>query len=342
MPMSKRTSEMTVLGFGLALFVLVACDAPSRNDDSGDGSDSGDDGGDGFIDAAPFEPPTGIDAGPSAACNQIDFLFVIDNSGSMDDVQNKLIAAFPQFATLIDQYQNAVGQQLDYRIAVTTTGRDVSYNISLLGNNIPFNEMGDDGEFRAVPGQTRRWIERADGNVATTFSTVGKVGTGGPGLEMQLLSMEWALSRRMTEPGPMGQPPPNMGFLREDALLAIVMVSDEDDCSTPDNGFTISDDSCDSPEPSGFRTTQSFKDFLDGVKGAGRWAVAMIAIPPGNAQGCGVNDEYTAEGIRLKQFSDLAGVNGVFADLCAASYADALGDALDTFTAACENLPPVE
>jgi hypothetical protein len=326
------TPKTTVLGLGL--LSLAAC-GPGGHGDDGDGKNARPDGGPGemFIDAAV------PDAGPQAACNQIDFLFVIDNSSSMDDVQAKLVAAFPQFIQVIDQYQNAAGQSLDYRIAVTTTGRDVAYiiKVPVIGTEIPFNEMGDDGEFRPVPGQSRRWIERSDGNVSSTFSSLGTVGTGGPSLEMQLLAMEWSLSKRMTEGAK-----PNAGFLRDDALLAVVMVSDEDDCSIPTDGFTIASDACD-PDPPGMLTPEHFKTFLDDVKGGpGRWALAMIAIPPGNGGGCGGNDDYQAEGERLKAFADLAGVNGVFADLCATTYSQALGDALDTFTAACEHIPPIE
>ena len=36
----------------------------------------------------------------------------------------------------------------------------------------------------------------------------------------------------------------NSGFLRPDALLAVVILTDEDDCSREDNNFTIQNDSC--------------------------------------------------------------------------------------------------
>ena len=37
---------------------------------------------------------------------------------------------------------------------------------------------------------------------------------------------------------------PNAGFLRPDALLGVVIMTDEDDCSRTDNNFQITDDSC--------------------------------------------------------------------------------------------------
>ena len=57
---------------------------------------------------------------------------------------------------------------------------------------------------------------------------VGRAGIFGCGFEQQLEAAYTALT---TQSGP-GMP--NEGFLREDSLLAIILVTDEDDCSTND------------------------------------------------------------------------------------------------------------
>src|SRR5690349_19893924 len=95
-----------------------ACGPTAQN---GDDTGSGDD--DGTMADAPTPPPPG-DGDPNAAmCSQMDLLFVIDNSGSMGQEQTNLIANFATFIDVLDQ------SGLDYRVAVTTTARNYSYNV---------------------------------------------------------------------------------------------------------------------------------------------------------------------------------------------------------------------
>ena len=58
-------------------------------------------------------PDTEVEMG----CEKVDFLFVIDDSGSMIDEQEQLVASFPGF---IDTIQNTLTAQ-DYRIMVVDT-----------------------------------------------------------------------------------------------------------------------------------------------------------------------------------------------------------------------------
>ena len=67
------------------------------------------------------------------------------------------------------------------------------------------------------------------GDIADAFSCIAALGTGGCGFEHQLASVRHALGGDAD-----GVPPENQGFLRDDALLAIVLITDEDDCSAPD------------------------------------------------------------------------------------------------------------
>jgi hypothetical protein len=279
------------------------------------------------------------DAAPAEACEKMDILFVIDNSGSMQQEQDNLIANFPGFASVIDNYLTASGQPLDYRIAVTTAGRDVSYQLSTpppFNTSIPFSESGDNGEFRQSCGMTRRWIEKADSDVAGTFSCVANVGVGGPGAEMPLLGLEWSLNRRMADGT-------NDGFLRDDALLAIVMITDQDDCSRDDDGFTIdgSQPSCFDPADSNIIPLGNYLDFLDDLKGGrGRWATAVIAgTGPGS---CSSSFGQAAEAVRMIDFVGQVGTNSILSSVCDGDLASALDDALDTFEAACNAFPPVE
>ena len=66
------------------------------------------------------------------------------------------------------------------------------------------------------------------GNIADVFTCIAALGESGCGFEHQLAAVARAL-------GADGQPAPaeNQGFLRADAFLFIVIVTNEDDCSAP-------------------------------------------------------------------------------------------------------------
>jgi hypothetical protein len=100
---------------------------------------------------------------------------------------------------------------------------------------------GDQGIFQAAPrgtctatglqpGQTFisnvGGIANYTGTLESVFSCIALLGDQGCGFEHQLKSVLRAL-------GADGNPPPaeNAGFLRPDALLAIILVTNEDDCS---------------------------------------------------------------------------------------------------------------
>jgi hypothetical protein len=206
------------------------------------------------------------------------------------------------------------------------------------------SETGPNGAFLSGCGMTRPWIERADGDVASTFSCVAEVGTSGSSIEMPLLMTERSVTDRVAD----GM---NAGFLREDALLAVVVLTDEDDCSRLDDPImievpdplsgmaTAAADECDPTNPM-LENVSRFSAALDGVKGdRGRWAMAVIAGPgPGT---CSSAFGDAADGVRLRQFLAEAGENTVFSSICDGDLSTALMNALETFDAACQSFPPL-
>ena len=311
---------------------LIGC-GPSASDyvdAGGGGGGGGDDGGGGGGGGNEF-----ADAAPAEACEKMDILFVIDDSGSMAEEQGNLGTNFPQFIQVLDNYMTEGGGLLDYRVGVTTTGRDLTWNLELPGfPPIPFPEFGPNGQLLQDSGcgMSRPWLERDDGNVSTAFPCVANVGTSGSSYEMPLYATELALVDRVNDGS-------NAGFLREDALLAIVILTDEDDCSRPDDNFSALSDSC-SPEPAEALPVDHFLTVLDGVKlERGRWAAAVIAGPgPGT---CSSSFGEAFEATRLKQFVSLVGTNAVFSSICDGDLSGSLEDALDTFDAACSAFPPI-
>jgi hypothetical protein len=317
--------------------LVFACGSSSDRqgfDQSSSSGGSGPSGGDGTSSGSLGEtPPTPPPAEPEE-CEKMDIIFIVDDSGSMKEEQSNLAANFPKFMDKIETFKTKGGSKLDWRVAVTTTGRDVAYTVQPPGfpTAIPMNEKGDNGAFRMKSecGTSRRWVEKSDANAASAFPCLAQVGTTGPSLEMPLYATQLALVDRMGDGT-------NAGFLREDALLAIVILTDEDDCSREDNNFTIASDSC--VGSSDVKPVGLYNQMLDTVaKGAGRWATAVIAGQTKCESGFG----SAIEAKRLKEFVGLAGKNGTFSSICNGDLSVALEAALDTFDAACKVFPPAD
>ncbi len=319
-----------------AAATLVACGStePRSGFDTTGGDGSGTSSGNvgssnGFVGQPAGEDPKADE------CQKMDILFVVDDSGSMKEEQSNLASNFPKFVDTLNSFKTKSGAQLDWRIAVTTTGRDVKYKIQLPGSpqSFPFDEKGDNGAFRdgaKCGGGSKRWIDRSEPNAVSDFSCRAQVGTSGPGFEMPLLTTKFALADRMADGT-------NAGFLRDDALLAIVILSDEDDCSREDNDFTVAgaDGACTGGE---VRPVGIFTQAFDAAaKGPGRWAAAVIA----GETSCKSSFGDAVEAKRLKELVSLAGKNGVFSSICNGDLTTGLNAALATFDAACKSFPGV-
>ncbi|HEU0033245.1 MAG TPA: hypothetical protein VFQ53_21580 [Kofleriaceae bacterium] len=295
---------------------LGACGPGARDgmgDDDGRGSGSG----------------SGSGSDVPRQCNKMDIVFVVDDSGSMAEEQQNLATNFPMFADLLANYVTADGEKIDFRVAVTTTGRDEDYTISVGGTTLPTHEDGDNGAFRDTCGNAKRFLDTTDANLNSTLACRANVGTGGPSYEMPLLMSKWALSERIMDGT-------NAGFLRDDALLAIVYLTDENDSSTDTNNWVIGINGGD-PTPTWQPADQVA--FLDALKGnRTRWAAGVIAGDGDCSSSFGMADDAT----RLKEFVTLANANGttqaVFSSICAGDLTIGLKSALDTFQAACGNI----
>ena len=312
------------------LFAVAAC-GPSAM--SGDDDDTGGADGGAGPDGRPFTPPDEFaDAAPAEACEKMDLLFVIDNSGSMGDEQANLALNFPNFIGVLDTFTAENGAAIDYRVAVTSTGVTKSWTQETFPGfpPIPSSQSGDDGAMLQRCDMTRRWVEKSDADPAGTFACAAQLGDNGPGLEMPLEALRQAFDERMADGT-------NAGFHREDALLAIVVLTDENDCSRQDNNFTLplTEDMCGAASP-----VPPYAQFMDEVSGApGRWAVAVIAGPGPGA--CSSEFGNADEATRLIEFAGLAGDNGVVASICEGDLTTGLSDALATFQEACNQVPPI-
>jgi hypothetical protein len=165
---------------------------------------------------------------------QLDLLFVVDNSGSMTEEQANLKKNFPDFMRVLE---NIPGGLPDTRIAVVSTNLGagptaVAKECPVLGDKGAFQakagcglDTAKDGFFLKVDG---KGTKNFTGALTDVFSCMATLGNAGCGYEHQLQSMRTALAA--ADPTTTIAPS-NHGFLRKNAYLGIVILTDEDDCS---------------------------------------------------------------------------------------------------------------
>ncbi|WAS98790.1 vWA domain-containing protein [Nannocystis punicea] len=200
----------------------------------------------------------------------VDILFVIDNSGSMADEQATLSKNFEAFIGVLERkdvdanYRIGItttdsGNPLCKGSQTTPEGGklvlsscldrmelgDFTFNMDDYGYACSDYCKLDDAMLtdRIKPTETqysdgevapRRWIERIEGqtnlpdDVTTVeaFQCFGPQGVSGCGMESHLESMYLALAQASAVDSPT-----NYGFLRDQAILSVVFITDELDCS---------------------------------------------------------------------------------------------------------------
>jgi hypothetical protein len=204
----------------------------------------------------------------------VDILFIIDNSGSMGEEQANLGANFPSFIGVLEED----GVEANYRIGITTTDNgnpwcppaqttpeagklvlsscktrlgDFLFGAEVDVRDLACNDICDLelADLEILPTITdndkvpkpRPWLENIEGkknipagtDAAAAFACFGPQGVNGCGFEATLESMYLALTRAQTNNEE------SYGFLRTSAILAIVFVTDEADCSHNKNFSTI-------------------------------------------------------------------------------------------------------
>jgi hypothetical protein len=181
---------------------------------------------------------------PGYPNGKADILFLVDNSPETTKAQAKLVAGF---STLVQALETHAQTPPDLHIAVVSS--DMGAGVDVNG----CSGTGRGGVFQAAPrvvvgGQLcettlengARFISNASGgknytgNLADVFTCIAPLGEDGCGFEQSLLAVTHALGGDNFDSNGIPQPPPeNAGFLRSDAALAIVMLTNEDDCSAP-------------------------------------------------------------------------------------------------------------
>ena len=206
----------------------------------------------------------------------VDILFVIDNSGSMAEEQALLSKNFGSFINVLEAPDVDANYRIG--ITTTDSGNPrcpkatyspeggklvLSSCVDRIGQGEFSFNMNDfsyacsdycdltDAQLAIKPTATqfsngdtapRKWIERIEGqtnlpdDVTTVqaFQCFGPQGVAGCGFESHLESMYLALAQASSKDSTT-----NYGFLRDQAILSVVIISDETDCSYTGLGAEI-------------------------------------------------------------------------------------------------------
>ena len=134
----------------------------------------------------------------SSKNGDVDILWVIDDSGSMADNQDSLARNFNNFITQF------LDKKIDFKMAITTTDGTSIRNGKMVGDSSKLTSASAIGNRNAFINNFTKWV---------------KVGTSGSGIEQGLKTASSFLDRYAAS------------YLRTDAYLAIVFLSDEEDQS---------------------------------------------------------------------------------------------------------------
>lgn len=195
---------------------------------------------------------------------KVDVLWVIDNSGSMGEEQSNISRNFGAFTS------EAARWRADWQTGVATT------------------DLDDPNQAGKLQGNPRVMNFRA--GTTSSFPRTAIVGTQGSGTEQGLEASRLALTAPLIT-----DPQFNGGFLRADAALAVIYVSDEEDQSNSAWDF--------------------YRDFLKNIKGFRNTELLRVyAIVGDPRNGCSSSDGDAAAGDRYVNVAQACG--GFWRSIC--------------------------
>lgn len=241
--------------------------------------------------------------------DKIDLLWVVDNSASMDPLQNNMTTNFNSFI------QQFVTKGYDFQVAVTTTdayladsGFDNTPSLAKFRDGVGSHHTG---VFSIVP---------TTANLINTFVTNASQGGNGSGDERAFSSIRSALNSSQ-----------NAGWVRPNSYLGIIILSDEDDFSSAqrseyswlyhggaaDHSYTYS-----GLDPVSMYV--SYLDTLTASTGAGRrYSVSAITVKDNTCLNAHIGQSSSS--IIGQRYINIASqTNGVVGSICDTSYANTL------------------
>jgi hypothetical protein len=182
---------------------------------------------------------------------EVDILFLVDNSPSMEQEQNNLTRNFPAF---MDELKKIPGGLPNVHVGVVSSDLGAGPTPLMGGCGRPAGDRaifqkkdscGLETASKFIVSSNNGTMNNFTGDITTVFECMAKLGTAGCGFEHQLQATRVALYE--------GTTPENKGFLRENAYLAIILITDEDDCSADFTSNLFTDDATYMNTASSFR-----------------------------------------------------------------------------------------
>jgi hypothetical protein len=288
-----------------------------------------------------FDTPNGSAGDPppvDEGCQKVDFLFLIDSSGSMEDEQGALLASFPGFISAIEDTL----QIDDFHVMVIDAGLTAGGGCDgTLGAGRTTSAAGQDCQL--VGGQ--RYATQDQPDLVQAFSCMGSRGFAGSGDERTMDSLLQSVTS-LTGPGGC-----NDGFLREDAILVVTIITDEEDsgsdsiASPPLDGSCVPADS----DPNSSGSPATWRDAIVAAKAGDPAAMVVLSLLGdcdigGSCLGIAVNPLGTSftgaePAPRLRAFTE-AFDHGSVGPVCAPDYAPFFADAVSVIDSACSDFEP--
>jgi hypothetical protein len=336
-----------VLLLSATLLGLAACkpDPTEADDNDGIGSEDesaeapgdGDPTGDPKLDFASNED---LPVGEMEGCEKIDFLFVIDSSGSMENNQANLLASFPGLVTAMMENVEAE----DWHVMVVDAdaqwgGTDCASacaNLGLCpdeplfdcatpapgvcditlgaGQVAPMGEAASNQDCELVGGA--RYIQANEPDLLSAFSCIAKVGVDGSDSERQMDALVRALSPELVDPDGC-----NEGFVRDDAILVITIITDE-------------------PDDFSSGTAAEWFDAVVAAKGGNAAAVVVLGLLPDGDLDMPLCVGEAVLAPNMTEFLQMFPANSR-ASVCEPDYSPFFEAAVSVISETCENFDPI-
>jgi cytochrome c551/c552 len=245
----------------------------------------------------------------STTNNKVDVLWIVDNSSSMDPLQQNLTSNFSTFMT------NFEGKGFDFQMATTTT--DAYLADPNFDNNPQLAKFRDGVSGGSLTGYYL--VTPNTPNLLETFITNATQGANGSGDERAFQSMQVALASSL-----------NSGFPRPGAFFAVVILSDEDDFTDytrPEGSWVfggIPDHDYANPNMPTVDSVVAGLDALTGSTAANRhYNVSAITVLDNTC--LATHQAASPSSIVGQRYIDIANQTaGVLGSVCDASYANSL------------------
>jgi hypothetical protein len=332
MPRQRTTTPMSA---GILLGLALGCAAGESSGDQEALEPSGAGGSSVEMPARPPAPPPATEPPlfdtkkpepPPERCDKVDFLYVVDNSASMTDKQENLARSFEGFTRIVQETLGTTDHQI---MVVDTDGINVGDIIAgygaesgdgctgMLGAGLT---MGAEGEGCIISGN-QRFLQDDQPNLADTFSCLARVGTLGNADERPIDALLAATGAAHSDAEMC-----NEGFLRNDAILVVTLITDEED-----------EQSAGDPA--------KWKQALLRAKHGNEEALVMLGLigdtqVPGGLPGGPCDEVSGADSPRLQRFVESFEL-GSLGSVCAPDYSEFFAQAVSTIDTACEVFTPI-